>query len=157
MPRKEINYQNTVIYKIQHVDKDELIYVGHTTDFVKRKYKHKHGVMNNTSKSYHLKIYQMIRDNGGCDMFNMIEIKKFPCNDQREAASEEDKYLRSLKVSMNSRQSILDVQNKHQRENGKSICACGKSVTHKHKVRHEQSQRHIDGLLTFGLKEINAK
>ncbi len=41
MPLNEINYENTVIYKIQHIEKDELLYVGHTTDFTKRKYLHK--------------------------------------------------------------------------------------------------------------------
>ena len=37
MPRKAIDYSKTIIYKIQHEDNDELLYVGHTTDFTKRK------------------------------------------------------------------------------------------------------------------------
>ena len=42
MPRKEINYLNTIIYKFVCNDlniKDT--YVGHTTDFIKRKATHK--------------------------------------------------------------------------------------------------------------------
>ena len=42
MPRKEIDYSKTVIYKIVCNDlnvKD--VYVGHTTDFTKRKATHK--------------------------------------------------------------------------------------------------------------------
>ena len=42
MPKKEINYQNTIIYKIVCNDlnvKD--VYVGNTTDFTKRKWSHK--------------------------------------------------------------------------------------------------------------------
>ena len=42
MPRKEIDYSKTVIYKIVCNDlnvKD--VYVGHTTDFTKRKASHK--------------------------------------------------------------------------------------------------------------------
>ena len=38
MPKKEINYQNTIIYKIRCKDlniKD--VYVGHTTNFIQRK------------------------------------------------------------------------------------------------------------------------
>jgi hypothetical protein len=35
------DYSKTVIYKIQHLDKDELIYVGHITNFTKRKNHHK--------------------------------------------------------------------------------------------------------------------
>jgi predicted GIY-YIG superfamily endonuclease len=40
MPRLSIDYTNTIIYKIQHTDKEELIYVGYTTDFTKRKSAH---------------------------------------------------------------------------------------------------------------------
>ena len=50
MPRKEINYQNTLIYKIQHIEKEDLIYIGHTTDFTKRKCSHKHMCNNVNSK-----------------------------------------------------------------------------------------------------------
>ena len=41
MPRKNIDYSKTIIYKIQHIDKEELLYVGSTTDFRRRKSKHK--------------------------------------------------------------------------------------------------------------------
>ena len=30
MPRKDIDYSKTVIYKIQHIEKEDLVYVGHT-------------------------------------------------------------------------------------------------------------------------------
>ena len=42
MPKAEINYSNTIIYKIYC--KNEIVndvYVGHTTNFTKRKYMHK--------------------------------------------------------------------------------------------------------------------
>ena len=82
MPRKEINYQNTVIYKIQHIEKDDLLYVGHTTDFNERKHSHKKCVNSKTGTKFNMKVYQMIRDNGGWDMFKMLEVVKFPCNDR---------------------------------------------------------------------------
>jgi len=107
MPKKEINYQNTVIYKIQHTEKDDLIYVGHTTDFTKRKNAHKKAC-NNEGKKFNIKLYKMIRDNGGWDMFKMLEIKKFPCNDSREACAEEDKAIKELKANMNSRDAVVD-------------------------------------------------
>ena len=108
MPRKEIIYQNTVIYKIQHVEKEDLLYVGHTTDFTKRKCNHKSKCTKPDNEKFHLKLYQMIRDNGGWDMFRMIEIKKFPCNDDREACAEEDKIMRELKANMNSISAVFD-------------------------------------------------
>ena len=69
MPKKEIDYSKCVIYKIQHKDNDALLYVGHTTDFIKRKCNHKTNVKCEPSSKYNLKVYQMIRENGGWDNF----------------------------------------------------------------------------------------
>ena len=44
----------------------------------------------------------MIRKNGGWDMFKMIEIEKFSCNDKREAETKEDEVMKELKANMNS-------------------------------------------------------
>ena len=43
MPRLPIDYSRTIIYKLVHKDDldDVNIYVGHTTDFTKRKNRHK--------------------------------------------------------------------------------------------------------------------
>ena len=66
MPKTLINYQDTIIYKICCNDLNvKYVYVGHTTNFVKRKCNHKSDCNNNNSKSYDLKVYQTIRDNGG--------------------------------------------------------------------------------------------
>jgi len=85
MPAKAINYQNNVIYKIEHVDKPELFYIGVTTEFTKRKAVHK---SLKEPKGIYKSVHQMIQDNGGFDAFMMIEIKKFPCADKREADAE---------------------------------------------------------------------
>ena len=50
----------------------------------------------------------MIRENGGWDMFKMLEVEKFPCNDDREACAEEDKIMKEMKASMNTISAILD-------------------------------------------------
>jgi hypothetical protein len=103
MPRKAIDYQNTVIYKIVCKDEDcDYIYVGHTTDFVKRKCHHKSSCNNPSSKEYNNKKYVEMRNNGGFDNFKMLEIKKFPCNDKREAETEEDKVMIELDANMNT-------------------------------------------------------
>ena len=41
MPKTPIDYSKTVIYMIKHEIQSELLYVGSTTDFTKRKSKHK--------------------------------------------------------------------------------------------------------------------
>jgi len=112
MPKNSINFQNTVIYKIQHIEKDELIYIGHTTNFTRRKCEHKYVCSHDNIKNYNSKVYQMIRDNGGWESFNMIELYKFPCNDTREAACEEDKVMREYKSCMNSNRAFTTPEEK---------------------------------------------
>lgn len=78
MPRTNINYQNTIIYKIVCNDLDiKELYVGHTTDFRRRKTGHKCSCNKETDKRYDHKIYKIIRMNRGWDNWNMIEIENF--------------------------------------------------------------------------------
>ena len=102
MPKTIINYTNAVIYKIQHHEKLELVYVGSTTDFTRRKAEHKRRCHNSNDKNHDAKIYRMIRDNGGWDDFKMIIIKEFPCDSKIELLIEEDLMMMELKSSLNS-------------------------------------------------------
>jgi len=100
MPKKDVDYSNTIIYKI--CCKDETItdmYVGHTTNFIQRKYAHKTGCnnLNNT-----LKIYNTIRCNGGWENWDMIQIAKYNCKDSTEARIKEQEHYNLLKASLNS-------------------------------------------------------
>ena len=176
MPKKEINYQNTIIYKIQHIEKEDLIYVGHTTDFNERKHSHKKNVNSTTGSKYKIKVYQMIRDNGGWDMFRMLEVLKFSCNDRREADAQEDKIMRELKANMNSKHSIHDKENTkeynmkykamnreiinkkkaefyklnkvsiNEKQCSKCLCECGSYYSRSNKCVHLRSKKHLDYL-----------
>ena len=106
MPKLPMDYSKCCIYKIEHVDDEKLVYVGHTTCFDKRKTKHKSNCKNDNDKHYNYKVYQMIRENGGWDMFKMIEVEKYPCNDRREAERRENEVMKELKASMNMRKSF---------------------------------------------------
>jgi hypothetical protein len=106
MPKVPMDYSKCCIYKIEHVDNESLVYVGHTTNFDKRKTKHKSSCYNENVKQYNLKVYQMIRENGGWDMFKMIEVEKYPCNDRREAERRENEVMKELKASMNTNKSF---------------------------------------------------
>jgi hypothetical protein len=100
MPKNDVDYSNTIIYKI--FCKDESItdlYVGHTTNFIQRKYAHKISC-NNLNKT--LKIYNTIRSNGGWDNWDMIEIAKYNCKDSTEARIKEQEHYTLLKASLNS-------------------------------------------------------
>ena len=102
MPLTKVDYSKTIIYKIQHREIDELLYVGSTTDFTRRKAQHKRACNNVNGRHYNMKIYKMIRDNGGFDCFNMTIIKEFPCENKRQVETEEDKIMRQTKANMNS-------------------------------------------------------
>jgi len=100
MPRIPINYQKGLIYKI--CSKDPLItdtYTGSTTNFIKRRQEHKCNCNNvNNIKSYNLHVYKFIRDNGGWDNWDMLQLEAYPCNTQHELALRE-RYWFEINVS----------------------------------------------------------
>jgi len=109
MPKKDVDYSNTIIYKI--CCKDESItdvYVGHTTNFIQRKYAHKiaSNNLNNT-----LKIYNVIRLNGGWENWDMVEIAKYSCKDSIEARIKEQEHYNIMKACLNSCPPYVDIKN----------------------------------------------
>jgi hypothetical protein len=100
MPKEDIDYSNTVIYKIYCKDKIiNEVYVGHTTNFTKRKYNHKHCCSNLDNK---LKIYNTIRQHGGWDNWNIIPIAIYNCKDKTDALIKEQEHYELLGASLNS-------------------------------------------------------
>jgi len=100
------NYSNTIIYKIQHISKEDLIYIGATTNFKQRKHQHKSqadrvGQALKFNVPCKHKLYIAIYENGGWEQFKMIEIIKFPCSNKRESDAEEFKYIHSMKSTLN--------------------------------------------------------
>ena len=95
-------YLNTIIYKI--VCKDILItecYVGHTTDLINRTYNHIYNCFHINGGKYHYKLYQFVRTNGGWENWEIIEIKKYPCNNLQEAKKEERYWIETLQSKLN--------------------------------------------------------
>jgi hypothetical protein len=94
MPRLPIDYSNTIIYKI--VCNNFSItdcYVGHTTDFVRRKANHRGDCTNEKKSAYNSKVYKTMRENGGWDNYSMIEIEKYPCEDANKACAREREWF----------------------------------------------------------------
>ena len=103
MPKEDIDYSNTVFYKIHC--KDSMVtdlYVGHTTNFVQRKYAHKRACNTESDANYSLKVYRVIRENGGWDNWKMEIIGFNECDDHFEARKIEQKYFESLNANLNS-------------------------------------------------------
>ena len=102
MPRLPIDYSKMIIYKIVCNDLNICdVYVGSTTDFIRRKWQHKSSCNNEKSKKYNYKVYQNIRQNGGWNNFSMVEIEKYNCNDSNEAHARERYYLELLNANLN--------------------------------------------------------
>jgi len=106
MPKLPMDYSKCCIYKIEHNDDESLVYVGHTTNFDKRKTQHKINCYNDNQKPYNFKVYRMIRENGGWEKFLMLEVEKYPCADKREAERRENEVMKELKTSMNTNKSF---------------------------------------------------
>ena len=97
------DYAKTIIYKLINYDYPDLVYIGSTTNFTKRKQHHKNAVSNTNSPMYSRKLYVSIRSSGGWESWNMIKICDYPCNNNHEAKLEEDKHMMELKANMNMR------------------------------------------------------
>ncbi len=178
MPRTPIDYSKTLIYKLVHnEDYDNAnIYIGSTTDFIKRKNSHKSCCNSEKQKGYNEKKYQYIRENGGWNEWNMIEIEKFLCNDKREAEAREEYWRCHFNSQLNMRKAyITDVEKKewdkeyyknnkdkilkyskeYKEQNKDKIleqitCECGCILTKSCLTRHKKSQKHL--LLTKQIK-----
>ena len=96
-------YQNGCVYKI--VCKDPEVtecYVGSCCNFTRRKYGHKSDCHNINRKNYNLKVYTFIREHGGWDNWEMIQLKHYHCNSKRELELEERKHFEELKATLNT-------------------------------------------------------
>jgi len=166
MPKKEIDYSKTIIYKIVCNDlsvKD--LYVGHTTSFKHRKSGHKTACNNPNDKSYEFKLYQCIRENHGWNNWSMIEIEKYPCSNYNEARKQERYWYELLNANLNTvnpsrskKQYNVDHSDEinltskayyrankktiNERRNTAFICECGGNCTIRNKSTHYKSIKH---------------
>ena len=157
MPRKPIDYSNTHFYKI--VCKDTSIkdcYIGHTTDFNRRKSEHKKNCYMENDKHYNMKLYKCIRDNGGWENWEMVLIKAEACENTLDAKKKEREYIEQLKPSLNicvptrtgqeyyndNHEKLLDYRKKYYIENKPRIVESNKAYNEHHKEylqeRHKQ-------------------
>ena len=139
MTRFKTDYSKTIIYKLVKNDdlENENIYIGSTTDFTSRKYSHKGCCNNENSKQHNLKVYKIIRSNGGWGEWSMIEIEKFPCNDKNEALSRERYWYEFYNAKLNSYTMIITPEEK--KEKHKKYC-----IDNADKIKEQRKQYRID-------------
>ena len=103
MPKTEIDYSNTIFYKI-HCNNPDVkdVYIGHTTNFVQRKHAHKRSCTHEASTNYSCKVYNVIREFGGWNNWKMEIIAFHECDDHYAARKIEQKYFEEYKATLNS-------------------------------------------------------
>ena len=103
MPKVEADYSNTTIYKLCCNDPTITeIYIGHTTNFTQRKHSHKTSCCNENDNKYKQYVYEFIRNNGGWDNWNMVQIETVNCKNKRDAETVEHYWIEQLHAVLNS-------------------------------------------------------
>jgi hypothetical protein len=98
MPKKKMDYSNTIIYKIFCKDPSiKEIYIGHTTNFVTRKSAHK-----TSCKNSNIYIYRYIRAHGGWDNWKILMLDDIDCKNYEEARKAEQSYIDQYNSELNS-------------------------------------------------------
>lgn len=96
------NYSKTHIYKLCCKNTDITdIYIGHTTNFTRRKQEHKNRSNTPNDKAYNRRVYTFIRDNGGFENWDMIQIEEFNAKDTTEARARERYWVEQMKPLLN--------------------------------------------------------
>lgn len=100
MRTNDTDYSNTIIYKIscKEVSVTDL-YVGHTTDFTKRRKSHRYACEDPKANA---KLYTFIREHGGWQNWKIEIVNFFNCSDLTEARQKEQEYFTSLGATLNS-------------------------------------------------------
>ena len=157
MPNYILNYENSIIYKLCCQDLNvSYVYVGHTTNFIKRKSSHKTDCNNNNGSKYNLKVYQTIRDYGGWENWSMIKIEDYACSDKLEVSKRERYWYETLNADLNARMPCISKE--EQKENLKEYRELNKDKTKEYnKHYHQANQDKIKEQKKFILKQTKIK
>ena len=96
------NIDNYIMYKICPKNSNlNYSYIGHTNNFAFRKSQHKLPCIDIAHNKSHYKLYETIRQNGGWDEWEMIEIEKFNGKTKLEARMREQELIKEHKANLN--------------------------------------------------------
>ena len=162
------DYSKSLIYKIVCLDPEITdCYVGSSTNFKQRKAHHKNACINPKRKAYNCNVYNFIREHGGWENFQMLQIEEFPCNSSHELALQERFHLEQLKATLNKqvpgRSHAESNANYYQNNRNvitekaktKHACPCGGSFSNANKARHIKKKTHQAYLNQIDINELN--
>ena len=147
MPIDVIDYSNTVFYKIYCNDANiKDLYVGHTTNFVQRKYAHKRSCVKEIDANHNLKLYKCIREHGGWDNWKMDIIGFQDCYDHYEVRKKEQNYFETLQATLNSLEPLPKPKKRPNEKQEKTVFNCDvcktTCLTNKAFIAHEETKKH---------------
>lgn len=136
---------NYIMYKIYPKNSDlNYCYIGHTNNFNFRKRQHKLPCVDINHSKSHIKLYQIIRQNGGWDEWEMIEIEKFNGKTKLEARIREQQLIEEHNANLNSLNAYIteeqrkltkkQITEKYRQENKELL----KEQTKKYKEDHKE-------------------
>ena len=103
MTKTEVDYSNTIIYKITCKNSScKELYIGYTTNFTQMKHVHKQICEYKKSSNYNNKLYKIIRENGGWDNWIMEIINCCNCKNKHEAIKKQEEQISLLHATLNS-------------------------------------------------------
>ena len=161
-----------IIYKLVSTDINiKEIYVGSTINFRTRKSHHKGTCNNETDKKYNYNVYKYIRNNGGWDTFDMIQIEEVTHDTKQQLHARERYWIEELKATLNKNiptrtdaeyckknREIIKIKNAKYRidnkeaikirNNKKHECSCGSIIRINDKAKHEKTIKHKNWLST---------
>jgi hypothetical protein len=171
MSKKPIDYSKNVIYKLVHKDDllDINIYIGSTSNLVKRKYTHKCSCLKEGGRKYNLKIYSHIRENGGWEEWNMVPVEEYPCKNKKEAEAREEFWRCHFNAKLNTirahqsdeiQQELDNIYKERKKkkywENREQVlkyfsqkitCSCGHIGTKNNISKHLKTQKHLNAII----------
>lgn len=167
MPKIPIDYSKGLIYKIVCKTNETLIYVGSTTNFTKRKNKHKCTCHNENIRGHNTPVYVMIRANGGWDKFNMIPVKEFPCDNNIQLTIEEERIRKEMQATLNMNRAFISEEEakeiqrnysqNYRQEHPAEVKEYHKKYAHENKAEIKEQKRKYQQEHQAELKEIKQK
>ena len=139
MPKNIIDYSKGVIYEI--VCRDINIpnkYAGSTCNFKGRKTKHKSDCNKETNTGTY--VYQFIRENGGWDNWQMLQICEYPCANKHELLFKEREYIELYGCDLNkvipirTQEEIIEQHKEYYNENKDKIIKQHKEYREENKI-----------------------
>jgi hypothetical protein len=147
MPRLPIDYSKSIIYSIVSKTDETLLYVGSTTDFIKRKASHKSITNNVNSNRYNLQLYIMIRANGGWDAFDMKPVKEYPCENKIQLTIEEERIRKEMNANLNTlrahitKEEMVEVKKVYKMLHKEKIAEQNKEYYHQNKEQYFENTK----------------